>query len=114
VRSFQQSTLLLPSVLLLAVACSTPAVVLKRTPHLQEVGTTQARQDVASCEAESWAYFTAKGYDGVPLPPIGNLQATRGVIIDTATPRRMQWGVAYQQYVERCLTDHGYEVVGWK
>ena len=112
-RSFHQSFLLL-GVLLVTVACSSPAVLLKRTPHLQEVGTTQARQDVAACEAESQANLTAKGYDGVPLPPIGNLQATRGVIIDTATPRRMRWEATYQQYVQQCLTEHGYEVVGWK
>jgi len=113
VRSFLQS-LFVSSVLFLGIACASPAIVLKRTPHLQEAGATQARQDVATCEAESRAFLTAKGYDGVSLPPIGNLQATRGVIIDTATPRRMRWEATYQQYVERCLTEHGYEVVGWK
>lgn len=126
---------------LLVTACSTPKPVLYPNDHLHTVGKTMADQDIADCRAIAEQYgATAKpgkaaktardttvgAGTGAATGAVGGViagAAGRGAAIGAAMGATLgllggvfkpsKPGQAHVQFVNRCLTERGYEVIGW-
>lgn len=119
--------------------CAAPAPVLYPNAHLQAVGEQRAGQDLANCEAAADAYVrsnpagtvagsTAAGAAGGAV--IGGAMGAvtgdlgRGAAIGAAGggasgllhggAKARQKSPTYRNYVNRCLAEKGYEVIGWE
>ena len=132
---------ILIGITLLLTACSTTAPVIYQSKKTAQAGEQQLQQDIASCQAEAdgkgleptrsgsadLAENTVKG---------GAMGAATGAVggaIGGNAGRGAKYGAAagatagflrnvfkgskpnstYRRYVERCLADLGYDVVGW-
>lgn len=120
-------------------ACATAKPVLYPNPHYQETGKEQAQADVKSCgtlasdyakndragraaahAAEGGAVGAAAGAaSGAVFGSLGR-GALAGGIGGAAAGlvggifRTRQPNPAYKNFVDRCLHERGYEVVGWQ
>jgi predicted small lipoprotein YifL len=108
--------------------------------HLEHVGTAAAQRDIDGCMAKADAHGVAKNRDGqvgekaakgAVLGGIGS--AAWGLVSGDAGERALAGAAAgaatgaaaggfesakmsptYQRFVERCLREHGYDVIGWE
>lgn len=124
----------------LALGCATPQPVLYPNAHLQQVGEAQSKQDIAYCETlaaeyvknpskvgEAAKYGAGGAATGAVLGAIGGaigdgagegaaigaaVGAAGGVL--TALVKSNQPNSTHVAFVNRCLHDRGYQVVGWQ
>ncbi len=119
---------------------ATPTPNLYPNQHLNEVGATAARRDVIDCQIKAEDYLAQNsksnsgakkvlrgGAKGAALGALGGAiagNAGRGAgagaaiggtasLLNSAKESR-EGSPEYRQYVEACLDDLGYKVVGWK
>ena len=120
-------------------ACAGPRPVLYPNAHLQTVGRTQADQDVADCRRLASEYV--KSNRGAQVAKSTGAGAAVGAAVGAATGavfgragRGAAAGAAgggaggfargviksgqpspvYRNFVDHCLRDRGYDVVGWQ
>ena len=123
----------------LAAGCAAPAPVLYPNAHLQSVGQQRAEQDIADCRTAADAYVrsnpagtvagsTAAGAAGGALigGAVGAVTGDlgRGAAIGAAGggasgllhggASARQKSPTYRSFVDRCLAEKGYEVIGWE
>ena len=123
-----------------ALACATPAPVLYPNPHLEKVGEAQSKRDIAYCEPlaneyvqnpdqvkETAKYGLGGAAGGAPLGAIGGAiggDAGQGAAIGAAVgaaagilaglAKSNKPNPTYEDFVDHCLANHGYDVVGWQ
>jgi hypothetical protein len=125
-------------VFLLAVGCSGPRPILYPNDHLKQVGTDQAEQDIEECKQLAEDYVPehdASTVAGSPAVGAGSgaaIGAVSGAIrggvgigaaIGAATGATVgfirglfqvsQPTPAQQAFVNRCLSERGYDSIGW-
>jgi len=123
----------------LAIGCSTSKPVLYPNDHLRRVGSAQAEEDVAGCIAQADAYGLGSGETervakesagGAAVGGAGG--AAAGAVLGRAgagAAAGAAGGAAsglvrglfrrdpdplHRRFVERCLREQGYTVLGWK
>lgn len=126
------------SFFLLAVGCSGPRPILYPNGHLQQVGSDEAEQDVDECKQLAEDYVpehdasTVAGNTAVGAGSGGAIGAVSGAIgggvgigaaIGAATGATIgfirglfqasQPTPAYKSFVNRCLSERGYDSIGW-
>jgi hypothetical protein len=123
------------------VSCAGPQPVLYPNAHFQEVGKDLADEDVAACEALAEDYVSKSNAGGkvagqtavggaigaaggaVGGAIAGNVGigaaigaavgATQGFLQGLFGASRSEPSPAYQNFVNRCLKERGYEPMGW-
>ena len=125
---------------MLAACAGTPQPVLYPNAHLQQVGRTAAQRDIAECRQLAGASGVAQNRD----PNVGGQAATGaavggasagawGLVRGDAGERALAGAAAgaaagtvrgaiqssetspvYKNFVQKCLRDRGYEVIGWQ
>ena len=123
------------------VGCAGPKPVLYPNSHLQEVGKDLADQDVAACEelAEDYISKSNAGEKVVGQTAVGGaigaasgavggaitgspglgaaigaaVGATQGLLVGLFRAGSSDPNPAYQNFVNRCLKERGYEPMGW-
>ena len=118
--------------LLLAGCASTQAPVLYPNAKLKEVGKDQAERDIEACRtlADEYVKSTAGkdiakgaavgGVAGAAVGAVGGAVSGRGAgvgaAVGAATGAIKQPGPSpvYKRYVDRCLHERGYDVLGWQ
>jgi hypothetical protein len=98
-------------------ACSSarhvPQPVLERSDGTPSLEDSIVSQDLHTCRVEAQK---AAPVSMQPrwLPPLG--PAANGVVLGTAEPPHPVWRSrqAFQEAIERCLTDRGYKIRGWQ
>ena len=124
----------------LAACASSQSPVLYPNAHLQQVGQPQAAQDIAACRQLADQYVSSgagkeiakdTAVGGVGGAAVGAVAgavsgggAGRGAAIGAATgatagvvhgaARQTGPSPVYKGFVDRCLRDRGYEVIGWQ
>lgn len=123
---------------LFALGCSGPQPILYPNDHLQQVGPDRAEQDIKECEQLAEEYVpeheasTMAGNTAVGAGSGGAIGAVSGAIrggvgigaaIGAATGATVgfirglfqasQPTPAYQAFVNRCLSERGYDSIGW-
>lgn len=124
----------------MALGCATPGPVLYPNSHLEEVGEAQSKRDIAYCETlateyvhnpsqvkEAAKYGAGGAAGGAALGAIGGAiggSAGEGAAIGAAVGaaagilaglyKSNKPNPTYEDFVDHCLTNHGYEVVGWQ
>lgn len=113
--------------------------VLYPNTHLQQVGQQQAEQDIAVCRELAEAYVQSSagqdiardtaigGAGGAAIGAVGGAvsgSAGTGAAIGAATGatagllsglfKKTAPSPAYMNFVDRCLRERGYEVIGWQ
>lgn len=131
-------TLTLFSVFLLASGCSGSRPILYPNNHLQQVGTDQAEQDVEECQQLAEDYVpehdaaNVAGNTAIGAGSGGAIGAVSGAIrggagigaaVGAATGATVgfihglfqtsQPSPAYKSFVNRCLSERGYDSIGW-
>ena len=126
------------SVLLLSLGCSGPRPILYPNDYLKQVGPDQAEQDIEECKQLAEDYVpnhdasTVAGNTAVGAGAGGAIGAVSGAIrggagigaaIGAATGATVglmrglfqvsQPTPAYKSFVNRCLSERGYESIGW-
>jgi len=123
------------------VACATPRPVLYPNAELRRAGREQAERDVEECLAlaqqdvggggsragKRVAARTATGAaTGAAVGAAVGRSAARGaaggaaggathsVLSSLLHPRRNQPDPVFRNYVDRCLSERGYDVIGWR
>jgi len=126
---------------LAALACATPRPVLYPNAALERVGREQAQRDIDACLAlaerdvghggnrsgERVAARTATGAaTGAAVGAAASRSAARGaaggaagaathgILSSLLHPRRNQPDPVFRNYVDRCLHERGYDVIGWR
>jgi len=126
------------AVLLLLAGCATRPV-LYPNAHLKQVGEEQAQRDIAQCQALAEQYIQSDA--GVAAAKSTAAGAAGGAVIggvagafDGSFGRGLGMGAAlggaiglvhgmfgaaepspvYKNFVTRCLTERGYEAIGWQ
>jgi len=126
--------------LALAACAGTQSPVLYPNAKLQQVGKEQAEQDIEACRklADDWVQSTA-GKDiakgtavgaaggaavGAVAGAVSGRGAGTGAAVGAATGgtagavhgavKQTEPSPVYKQYVNRCLKERGYEVLGWQ
>ncbi|MCP4327181.1 MAG: hypothetical protein GY791_01930 [Alphaproteobacteria bacterium] len=136
-----RTTILISTLCLSLAACAGPKPVLYPNNHLAAVGDDQADQDIDQCQELAEAAGASDGGDaagnaakstvaggaigagsGAVAGAIGG-NVGRGAMIGAAVGAtagllraafsRPRPGQAHMNYVNRCLSDRGYETVGW-
>ena len=125
-------------VLLLSLGCSGPRPILYPNDHLKQVGPDQAEQDIEECKQFAEDYVpehdatTVAGSTAVGAGAGGAIGAVSGAIrggagigaaIGAATGatagflrglfQSSQPTPAYKSFVNRCLSERGYDSIGW-
>ncbi len=127
--------------LLIAGGCaSTQSPVLYPNDKLSRVGKEQAERDIAECRklADEWVRSTAAkdigkgaavgGVAGAAVGAVGGAVSGRGAgtgaAVGAATGatagavhgavKQAEPSPVYKQYVNRCLRERGYDVIGWQ
>ncbi len=126
----------------LVAACSGPTPILYPNAHLKQVGREVAEQDIAACQeiAEEAGAKPAPGRAGQVATSTGTgagigaaAGAAGGAVVGSAGTgaavgavsgsvwgflrglfRKKEPSQAYKRFVDRCLTERGYEPVGWQ
>jgi outer membrane lipoprotein SlyB len=126
------------SVLLLSLGCSGPRPILYPNDHLKQVGPDQAEQDIEECNQLAEDYVpehdasTVAGSTAVGAGSGGAVGAVGGAIrggagigaaIGAATGATVgfirglfqasQPTPAHKSFVNRCLSERGYDSIGW-
>jgi len=126
------------SVLLLSLGCSGPRPILYPNDHLKQVGPDQAEQDIEECNQLAEDYVpehdasTVAGSTAVGAGAGGAIGAVSGAIrggagigaaIGAATGATVgfirglfqasQPTPAHKSFVNRCLSERGYDSIGW-
>ena len=126
------------SVLLLSLGCSGPRPILYPNDHLKQVGPDQAEQDIEECNQLAEDYVpehdasTVAGSTAVGAGAGGAVGAVSGAIrggagigaaIGAATGATVgfirglfqasQPTPAHKSFVNRCLSERGYDSIGW-
>lgn len=140
-RRLQLRTLAMLGAIALVAACAgTPEPVLYPNAHLQQVGGAEAQRDIAECRQLASASGVAQNKD----PNVGRQAATGaavggasagawGLVSGDAGERALAGAAAgaaagtvrggiqssdtspvYKNFVQRCLRERGYEVIGWQ
>jgi len=139
-RPVRLSALALIAGLALAGCARTQSPVLYPNAKLQQVGKEQAEQDIEACRtlADDWVQSTA-GKDiakgtavgaaggaavGAVAGAVSGRGAGTGAAVGAATgatagavhgaAKQTEPSPVYKQYVNRCLKERGYEVLGWQ
>jgi outer membrane lipoprotein SlyB len=126
--------------LALSACARTQSPVLYPNAKLQQVGKEQAEQDIDACRklADDWVHSTA-GKDiakgtavgaaggaavGAVAGAVSGRGAGAGAAVGAATggtagavhgaAKQTEPSPIYKQYVNRCLHERGYEVLGWQ
>jgi len=103
--------------------------VLYPNTHLQQVGQQQAEQDIAVCREMAEAHVQSSagreiardtaigGVGGAAVGAVGGAVgaatgATAGLL--SGLFKKTAPSPAYKDFVDRCLRERGYEVVGWQ
>jgi len=135
-----RSFVAMSAVLSLVLGCAASQPVLYPNAHLQEVGDAKSKQDIAYCEtlaaeyvknpskvAEVAKHGAGGAATGAVLGAIGGaigdgagegaaigaaVGVTSGVL--TALVKSNQPNATHVSFVNKCLRDRGYEVVGWQ
>jgi uncharacterized protein YcfJ len=122
----------------LAIACSGPRPLLYPNDHLKQVGPDQAEQDIEECQQLAEDYVpehdastvagntaTGAGAGGAIGAVSGAIQGGAGIgaAIGAATGATIgllrglfqtsQPTPAYKSFVNRCLSERGYDSIGW-
>ncbi|MEX2493538.1 MAG: glycine zipper family protein [Nitrospirales bacterium] len=125
----------------LLAGCAGPQPVLYPNAHLQEMGKDLADEDVAACEELAEDYVSksnagekvagrtvAGGAIGAAGGAVGGaiagnvgigaaigaaVGATQGFLQGLFGASRSDPSPAYRNFVNRCLEEHGYELMGW-
>ena len=126
--------------LLVGGCTSTQAPVLYPNDKLSRVGKEQAERDIAECRklADEWVQSTAAkdigkgaavgGVAGAAVGAVGGAVSGRGAgtgaAVGAATGatagaahgavKQAEPSPVYKQYVNRCLRERGYDVLGWQ
>ena len=126
--------------LALAACARTQSPVLYPNAKLQQVGKEQAEQDIEACRklADDWVQSTAGkdiakgtvvgGAGGAAVGAVAGAVSGRGAgagaAVGAATgatagvvhgaAKQTEPSPIYKQYVNRCLKERGYEVLGWQ
>lgn len=125
--------------LLLTGCAGTQQPVLYPNVHLQQVGQQQAEQDIAVCREMANAYVQSSagrdvarktavgGAGGAAVGAVGGAvggDAGRGAAIGAATGatagllsglfKETAPSPVHKNFVDRCLRERGYEVIGWQ
>jgi outer membrane lipoprotein SlyB len=136
--------ILLIAILLLLVGCSVKRPVLYPNVHLQKVGKAQAQIDIEDCCRRADAYIKSESgkkiakdaakagtvgaatgaavgavYSGAEYGGAGRGAAagTAGGVVSTVTSgifESKEPSPIYQNFVNRCLQEKGYEPIGWQ
>ena len=126
------------SVFLLAVSCSGPRPILYPNDYLKQVGADQAEHDIEECKQLAEDYVpehdasTVAGNTAIGAGSGGAIGAVSGAIrggagigaaVGAATGaivgfihglfQTSQPTPAYKSFVNRCLSERGYDSVGW-
>ena len=103
------------------IACSTvQSPVLYPNAHLQRVGQAQADSDIATCRDLSSQYVeSTAGKDIAKNTAIGTVGgaavgAAGGAVSGRGTAKQIGPSRVYKSYVNRCLREKGYDVIGWQ
>ncbi len=118
------------------VGCaSTQSPVLYPNAHRQQVGQEQAERDIAACRelasqnvpsaaGKEIGKDTAVGAVGAVAGAVSGHGAGRGAAIGAATggtagavhgaAKQVEPSPVYKNFVNRCLREKGYEVIGWQ
>jgi outer membrane lipoprotein SlyB len=127
--------------LIFLVACAGPKPVLYPNNHFEQVGRERADQDVAECEEWASEYVSqtkagekvagqtvAGGAIGAASGAVGGaivgsaglwaaigaaVGATQGLLVGLFRAGSSDPSPAYQNFVNRCLKEQGYEPMGW-
>ena len=125
---------------LIAGCASTSEPVLYPNNHLQQAGGAQARADIAECRRLASGYGVAETRDGQVVSgaaggaAVGGASAGAwGLVRGDAGERALAGAAAgaaagtvrgamrssgtssvYRNFVQKCLRDRGYEVIGWQ
>jgi hypothetical protein len=127
------------SILLLSFGCSGPRPILYPNDHLQQVGSDRAEQDIDECEQLAEDYVsdhdvaTVAGNTAVGAGAGGAIGAVGGAVrggagigaaVGAATGATVglirglfdasQPTPAYKSFVNRCLSERGYDSLGWE
>lgn len=127
------------SVCILAVGCSGPRPILYPNDHLQQVGPDRAEQDIEECQQLAEDYIpehdasTVAGNTAVGAGAGGAVGAVSGAIrggvgigaaVGAATGATVglirglfqasQPTPAHKAFVNRCLSERGYDSIGWE
>ena len=127
------------SICLIILGCSGPRPILYPNDHLQQVGPDQAEQDIEECELLAEDYVpehtasTVAGNTAVGAGAGGAVGAVSGAIrggagigaaIGAATGATVglmrglfqasQPTPAHKAFVNRCLSERGYDSIGWE
>lgn len=139
-RSVRLLTVLLLLALAVGACASTQSPVLYPNAHLQRVGRQQAERDIAECRrlASEYVRSTATkdiargaavgGLAGAAIGAVGGAVsgagASRGAAIGAATGgtagavggavKQTKPSPVYKRFVNRCLRERGYAVLGWQ
>lgn len=126
--------------LVLGACARTQRPVLYPNAKLQQVGKAQAEQDIEACRkrADDWVESTAGkdiakgaavgGAAGAAVGAVGGAVSGRGAgtgaAVGAATgatagavhgaAKQTRPSPVYKQYVNRCLKERGYDVLGWQ
>lgn len=136
-----RSTIVPLVVVLLAIGCARSlSPVLYPNETLNRAGRDQAERDIAACRAlaDEWVHGTATrdvargtavgGAAGAAVGAVGGAVSGRGAgagaAVGAATGatagaihgavKQTEPTPVYRAYVERCLKDRGYDVIGWQ
>ena len=139
-RTRQPMTLVLAGLLALGGCASSQSPVLYPNAKLKQVGREQASRDIEECRklADDYVQSTAAkdvakgtavgGAAGAAIGAVGGAVSGRGAGIGAAigaatgatagaahgAVKQTEPSPVYKRYVDRCLGERGYEVIGWQ
>ncbi len=139
-RTRQPMTLVLAGLLALGGCASSQSPVLYPNAKLKQVGREQASRDIEECRklADDYVQSTAAkdvakgaavgGAAGAAIGAVGGAVSGRGAgtgaAVGAATgatagavhgaAKQTEPSPVYKRYVDRCLGERGYEVIGWQ
>lgn len=139
-RTRQPTTLALAGLLALGGCASSQSPVLYPNAKLKQVGSQQAGRDIEECRklADDYVQSTAAkdvakgtavgGAAGAAIGAVGGAVSGRGAgagaAVGAATgatagavhgaAKQTEPSPVYKRYVDRCLRERGYEVIGWQ
>ncbi len=119
--------------------CSAKAPVLYPNTYLKSVGEEKASRDIKECRRNADAYITSSAgketvkstagggaagavIGGAAGAVTGNIGGGAGIGAVTGAASGLLYGIAkgsepspvYKRFVEKCLRENGYEVIGWE
>ena len=101
---------------LFAGCAGTPNPVLYPNNHLQQVGQAAADRDIAECRQLAGSSGVAETKDGKVAGQAAGGAAVGGAAAGTVrgAMNSGETSPVYKNFVQKCLRDRGYEVIGWQ